>query len=87
MKKIFFFFTSFFFAHLLQAQADFIELGSPQYHFIERMEMRLRKDSVLNFSTIKPFDRKVITQRLEYIDSLQKTGTLKLSRVDKYIWK
>jgi hypothetical protein len=84
MKKIFFFLLSFFFVQLLKAQADFIELGSRQYDMLDRLEIKLRKDSVLNLSTVKPYDRKVITQRLEYIDSLSKSGSLKLSKVDKY---
>lgn len=84
MKKIFFFLTYLFLALFTKAQSDFIELGSPQYHFLERMELKLRKDSVLNFSAVKPFDRKVITQRLEYIDSLQKAGAVQLGKVDKY---
>ncbi len=84
MRKILVVVVSFFAVKYSNAQADFIELGSPQYNFIERMEIKLQRDSVLNFSCIKPFDRKVLTQRLEYIDSLQKAGALKLSRVDKY---
>lgn len=84
MKKILFIFLLLSITKLTLAQADFIELGSPQYNFIERMEIKLQRDSVLNFSCVKPFDRKILTQRLEYIDSLQKTGRIALSKVDKY---
>jgi hypothetical protein len=84
MKKIFFFLASFFFIQVIKAQADFIELGSRQYNMLDRLEIKLRKDSVFNFSTVKPYDRKVITERLEYVDSLSKAGAIKLSKVDKY---
>jgi hypothetical protein len=84
MKKIFFLFTSLLAFKSIYAQADFIELGSRQYNMLDRLEIKLRTDSVLNFSAVKPYDRRVITQRLEYIDSLHKAGSLKLSKVDQY---
>lgn len=84
MKKIFFLIISLFSIQQIFAQADFIELGSQQYNFLDRLELKLQKDSVFNFSMVKPYDRKIITQRLEYVDSLQKAGVLKLSKVDQY---
>ncbi len=84
MKKIFFFLLNLFFFQQINAQADFIELGSTQYNLLDRLEIKLQKDSVLNFSMVKPYDRKIITERLEYIDSLYKAGVLKLSKVDLY---
>lgn len=84
MRKILLIVLCFLGSKFSIAQADFIELGSRQYNFLDRMEIKLQRDSVLNFSCIKPYDRKIITQRLEYIDSLQKAGSIKLSKVDKY---
>ncbi len=84
MKKIFFFLLTLFFIQQINAQADFIELGSTQYNLLDRLEIKLQKDSVLNFSMVKPYDRKIVTERLEYIDSLQKIGAIKLSKVDLY---
>ena len=84
MKKIIFFLLSLFFITQINAQADFIELGSRQYNLLDRLEIKLQKDSVLNFSMVKPYDRKVITERLEYIDCLHKAGAVKLSKVDVY---
>lgn len=84
MRKILLLVLCFFSVKYSTAQADFIELGSRQYNFLDRMEIKLQRDSVLNFSCVKPYDRKIITQRLEYIDSLQKAGSIKLSKVDKY---
>ena len=57
MKKIFSIFLSLIAFQTINAQADFIELGSPQYNFIERLEIKLQRDSVFNFSCIKPYDR------------------------------
>lgn len=84
MKKLICIFVAILSIHFVFAQADFIELGTRQYHALDRFEIMLQKDSVLNFSTMKPFDRKTITERLEFIDSLSKNGHLKLSKVDKY---
>jgi len=84
MKKVLFLLALICGAKIVKAQADFIELGSRQYNMLDRLEIKLRKDSVFNFSCVKPYDRKVITQRLEYVDSLSKAGAIKLSKVDKY---
>lgn len=84
MKKLFALglaLSLYFFAN---AQADFIELGSRQYQILDRFEMMLQKDSILNFSTVKPYDRKSITGRLEYIQEQHLLGKLKLSKVDVY---
>ena len=68
----------------LQAQSDHIQLGSRQYDILDRLEIKLRTDSVLNFSAVKPFQRKSITQRLQYIKQLEADGKITLSKVDKY---
>jgi hypothetical protein len=52
------------------AQSDNIQLGSRQYGFLDRLEVKLRTDSVLNFSAVKPYNRETITQRLEYIKQM-----------------
>ena len=62
-----------FIAAKVSAQSDFIPLGDKQYSFIERMDIKLVSDSVLRFTTTKPYNRMRVTQRLEYIDSLYKT--------------
>ena len=68
------------------AQSDFITLGDKQYSFLERMDIKLVNDSILRFTTSKPYNRTRVTQRLEYIDSLYKAGTagISLSNTDKY---
>ena len=68
------------------AQSDYISLNDNQYAVLNRLDIKLRKDSLLNFSTVKPFNRKRITERVEWLDSLYKTGNSKLllSRVDRH---
>ena len=68
----------------LTAQSDHIQLGSRQYDVLDRLEIKLRTDSVLNFSATKPFERKSITERLQYIKQLELDGKISLSKVDKY---
>ena len=39
------------------SQSDFISLNTRQYDLLDRLELKLRKDSVLNFSAVKPLDQ------------------------------
>ncbi|HTN36509.1 MAG TPA: hypothetical protein VL053_05510 [Arachidicoccus sp.] len=75
-----------FLALKVKAQTDNIELGDKQNLLIKRMDIKLRGDSVMQFTTVKPFDRKRITERMERIDSLDKAGALgsTLTPVDRY---
>lgn len=69
------------------AQSDYITLNDKQYTILERLDMKLINDSVLRFTTVKPFNRVRVTQRLELIDSMIKQGSfpsLNLSAVDKF---
>lgn len=67
------------------AQADNLTLHSKDYTLLDRLDILTRNDSTFGFSTVKPFDRKNWTARVEYIDSLDKANALpfKLSRVDR----
>src|SRR5688572_15322946 len=60
------------------AQTTYFHEGAKENILIERMEIKLGKDSVLNFSKNKPFSRKQMIPRLEALDSSN------LSRVDRY---
>lgn len=68
------------------AQSDYISLQDKQYDLINRIDIKLKKDSVLRFSSVKSFNRQRITQQLELIDSLYHEGKLdiELSAMDKY---
>lgn len=73
-------------ASVLFAQSDRIGLGDKQYRLLERLDIKLQNDSVLSFSAIKPYNRKIYTERVEFLDSLDKAGQLpaELSPVDRY---
>lgn len=68
------------------AQADPISLNTKQYVLLNRLDIQLQNDSILGFTTTKPYNRKLITERLDYIDSLDKAGSskLRLSAVDRH---
>ena len=63
------------------SQTTYIPLGSEEYHFLERMEIKAQKDSVLNFSKTKPYSRETITQKLTD-GSLE--NIIQQSKVDEY---
>ncbi|HEV8081242.1 MAG TPA: hypothetical protein VGP43_11035, partial [Chitinophagaceae bacterium] len=80
------------------SQSTYIPLGSKAYDFIDRMEIKLKNNNNINFSSVKPYSRKAIVKEAELIDSLRspvsnplfggvtqyQENDLKLSRVDKY---
>ncbi|MCC6289827.1 MAG: hypothetical protein IT249_18265 [Chitinophagaceae bacterium] len=68
------------------SQSDRISLGNKQYQLLDRLDIKLQNDSVLSFSAIKPYNRKVYTERVEYIDSLDKADVIsdQLSDIDRY---
>ena len=77
------------------AQSAFLPQGDKAYHFIERLEIKQQTNTDLNFSALKPFNRRYIVQQAEYIDSIHKSNIpsslirteadhLKLSAIDEY---
>lgn len=74
------------FGNSLLAQSDRIRLGDKQYQLLDRLDIRMGNDSVLSFSTIKPYDRRIYTERVAFIDSLDQAGELPaaLTVVDRY---
>jgi len=71
---------------LTKAQSDYISLNDKDYQLIDRLDIKLRNDSVLRFSTVKPFNRQIFTQRIEHLYTAYttKSSSLSLSKVDKY---
>jgi hypothetical protein len=57
-----------------RSQSAYVPLGCCQYDLLTRLELKLRTDSVLNFSAVKPFERKTVTDRLYYIQALAAAG-------------
>jgi hypothetical protein len=52
---------------LLQAQSTYFQQGSKENILLERLEIKAQKDTVLNFSFIKPYNRRWWVNRLEAI--------------------
>lgn len=67
------------------AQSDNIVPGSKDYQTLDRMDILLQNDSILNFNTVKPLNRLEITKQMEHIDSLDKIGKLpiQLSSIER----
>lgn len=68
------------------AQSDNITPNSKEANTLDRLEILLQNDSILNYNAVKPLDRLTVTRRIEYLDSLDKINNLpfKLSTVDRY---
>ena len=79
------------------AQSTYLNQGVKDYHFIDRLEIKQQTNTDLNFSTLKPFNRKAIIQQAEFLDSARmgypdsagadkfKDWTdLSLSKIDEY---
>jgi hypothetical protein len=66
----------------LFSQSNYIPQGSKEYILLDRLEIKAQKDTVLNFSHIKPFNRKWWVNRLEAIraDSIP----VNLTSIDRY---
>jgi hypothetical protein len=61
------------------AQTTYLAEGDKANILLERLEIKLQKDSVFNFSKIKPFNRRFITARVARLDT--SNG---FSNVDRY---
>lgn len=80
----------------LNAQTTYLQEGSKDYHFIDRLEIKQKTNSDLNFSSLKPYSRKAIIKEIEFynteniqslISGVSKTSNwsgLDLKKVDVY---
>ncbi len=66
------------------AQSTFLNQGSKDIHFVDRMEIKQQKNTHLNFSTLQPFNRRYIVQQAEFIDSARLGYVDTLTGRDKY---
>jgi hypothetical protein len=79
------------------AQSTYLNQGAKETHFVDRLEIKQQTNTDLNFSTLKPFNRKAIVKEVEFLDSARmgykdSTGVdmyrewtdLDLSSVDEY---
>jgi hypothetical protein len=74
------FFLVAFFPTMLLAQTTYLSQGDKQTMLLERLEIKAGRDSILNFSKIKPFSRKTVVNGIK---SYLATSPV-LSKVDDY---
>jgi hypothetical protein len=65
------------------AQSTYTNQGSKDIHFVERLEIKQQTNTHLNFSTLKPFNRKAIVRQAEFLDSAR-MGYADSTGRDKY---
>jgi hypothetical protein len=65
------------------AQSTYTIQGSKDVHFTDRLEIKQQTNTNLNFSTLRPFNRKNIVQQAEFLDSARMGYTDSTGR-DKY---
>ena len=65
------------------AQSTYLNQGSKENHFVERLEIKQQTNTNLNFSTLRPFNRKAIVRQAEFLDSAR-MGYVDSTGRDKY---
>ena len=66
------------------AQSTFLMPGSKDIHFVDRMEIKQQRNTDLNFSSVRPFNRKYIVEQVEFIDSARLGYVDSATGRDKY---
>lgn len=66
------------------AQSTYLQQGSKEYQFMDRLEIKQQKNTDLNFSTLKPFNRKYMVQEVEFLDSARMGYSDSAHPVDKF---
>lgn len=51
------------------AQSTYIPEGDKAYDFIDRLEIKQQTNTNLNFSTLKPYNRKAVVRQAQFLDS------------------
>ncbi len=67
------------------AQSTFLTPGSKDVHFVDRMEIKQQRNTDLNFSSVRPFNRKYIVEQVEFIDSARLGYIDTVTQKDKYV--
>ena len=65
------------------AQSTYLNQGAKEYHFIDRLEIKQQTNTDLNFSTLRPLNRKYIVKQATFLDSAL-TGYKDSTGVDKF---
>ena len=66
----------------LSAQSTYFSSGSKEYQFIDRIEIKQQNNTDLNFSALRPYNRKYVLQEVSFLDSQLKSNHLSAS--DQY---
>ncbi len=76
----------FFYPAFLFAQTTYLPEGSKLYHIMDRLEIKNGQNTQLNFSAQKPYSRRSVVQKAEYIDSVNKEmgSKINLTSIDEY---
>ena len=53
------------------AQSSFLPTGDKAYELIDRLEIKQQTNTDLNFSTLKPYNRKYIVEEVMFLDSIR----------------
>ncbi len=77
--KLLFFICPFF----TSAQSTYTTQGSKDVYFTDRLEIKQQTNTHLNFSTLRPFNRKAIVRQAEFLDSAR-MGYADSTGLDKY---
>ena len=80
--KTFLLFVVFIAPVLTKGQSTLFQQGSKEYILLDRLEIKMQRDSNLNFSAFKPFNRQWWASSLEKAASI--ADELKLSEIDRY---
>jgi hypothetical protein len=51
------------------AQSTYLTQGDKGTHFVDRLEIKQQRNTDLNFSTLKPFNRRYVVRQAEFLDS------------------
>ena len=65
------------------AQSTYLNQGAREAHFTDRIEIKQQRNTDLNFSALRPFNRKFIVQQVEFLDSAR-MGYRDSTGADKY---
>jgi hypothetical protein len=75
------------------AQSAYLNQGSKEYHLIDRLQIKMQQDPSLNFSAIKPYNRKYMVQQVAFFDSIRRLpdtlrprgyGNMTISGIDEF---
>jgi hypothetical protein len=76
----------FFLPVVLCAQSTYLQPGSKDAYLVDRLEIKAANPN-LNYSTIKPYNRRKVVTEIEIMDSLYRINDYKapkLSKIDRY---